>query len=50
MTHRLDVNMVSSASSEVMQSTMRPGMTSGGSSRLSQEVATSSTHGRHVCQ
>ena len=50
VTHRLEVNMVSSASSEVMQSTILPGMISGGSSRLSHDVLTSSTHGRNVCQ
>ena len=48
-THRLEVKSVSSASREVMQSTIRPGMISGGSIMLSQEVATRSTHGSSVC-
>ena len=37
------------ASREVMQSTILPGMMSGGSSRLSQEVATSRIQGTKMC-
>ena len=48
-TYRLEVKRVSMASREVMQSTILPGMMSGGRSRLSQEVVTSRIHGTKMC-